>query len=127
MNQLGTIPRCAEDVVGPARMTVVAGSPIQVGDREIVPLVGVSSTLRRGAFVGQASEGACSRGVRHLRPIGVVERRSGRERVIPVRDLTSQILAGLTLAGLLVPVAVFVLTALSRSGRCTGRDSGPGV
>jgi len=119
MHQSSAIPRCAQEEIRPAGMTVVAGDPVQIRDRELVPLVGVSSYLRRRAFVGMAREGACSRGVHHLRPVGVVVRRAGRERTIPIHDLTSRILALLTIAGLLIPVALAVAGTLARIRRRT--------
>ena len=127
MDHTRAIPHCPREQMGPKGMAVVAGKPIPAGDRELVPLVGVASFLCRRAFVGTGRERACARGAVRLRPIGVVERRGGCERAIPIRDMTSGILALLAIAGLLVPTALALAAALThlRRGRpAAARHSG---
>jgi hypothetical protein len=123
MHQPSAAPSCPRIDTTPGGMPVVAGDPVRCGDRELTPLVGVTTYRHRRAFVGELREGACSRGVAHLRPVGVVVRDGHAERTLPVHDWTSRILALLNVAVVLVPVALAIATPLIRSRN--GRLSGP--
>jgi hypothetical protein len=119
MQPTSPIPHCAEENLAPVGVRLAAGSHIQVGDRELTPLIGVSVYRRRRAFVGIGREGACARGVVHLRPVGVVDRSGDHEHAVPIRDATAWILSTLTIAGLLIPVALMLLARLTRRPRRT--------
>lgn len=111
-----SIAECPDEQWHPSGPSVIAGDPIHLGARELVPLVGVTGFVRRRALVGTTRVGACGRGFVRLRPLGIVERRDGHQRQISIPDTTPRVLALLTLAAILVPLAVAVTVALARGG-----------
>jgi len=93
---------------------VIQGKPIRVGERELVPVVRVETGIRRRAFVG--SDGIAGRGsyLVHMRPIAILERTGTSERRIPIPDRTAQLLGGLLLAALVIPLLMIAATRLAR-------------
>lgn len=88
---------------------VVEGKPMRVGDRELVPVVRVERVVRRRAFVG--ADGLAGEGVGfvRMRPIAILERQGGAgERRIPIPDRTVQLIGGLLLAALMIPLLLMV-------------------
>ena len=109
-----TFTRCPHNRRHPVGTRILAGSPIQVADRELVPLVEVTAYIGRRALVGSERVRACGRGFIRLRPVGLVERQGGRERLVPTRCVTTRMLAIMTLTGILLPLAVGAISALAR-------------
>ena len=93
---------------------IVRGEPIRVGERELVPVVRVTTRARRQAFVG--SDRLAGRGWSFvsLRPVAIVERSEMGERHIPIPDRTTQMLGGLLLAAFVIPLLLAVAVRLAR-------------
>jgi hypothetical protein len=92
----------------------IEGSPIRVGERELVPVVRVETEVQRRAFVGArglAGEGA---GFVHMRPIVLLERDERGERRIPIPDRTAELLGGLLLAALVIPALMLLAERIAR-------------
>ena len=90
------------------------GKPVRVKDRELVPVVRIETDVRRRAFVGVDGVAGEGLGFVHLRPIAILERSGAGERLIPVRDRTSQWIGGLLLAALVIPVLMLVAERIVR-------------
>ena len=95
----------------------VEGEPIRVGESELVPVVRVTTGGQRKAYVGSHQVTGGGWGFVRLRPIAILERSAAGERYIPVRDRTAQMLSGLLLAALLIPVLVALAVRLARMGQ----------
>lgn len=91
---------------------IVEGEPIRVGERELVPVLRVTTYARRRALVGSDRLVGQGWGFVHLRPVAILERSEAGERCIPIRDKTSQTLGGLLLAAFIIPLLLAVAVRL---------------
>ena len=98
----------------PLTSEFVEGKPIHVGERELVPVVRVTTYARRRAFVGSDRLAGQGWGFVHLRPVAILERSKGKERRIPIEDKTAQTLSGLLLAAFIIPLLLAVAVRLVR-------------
>lgn len=115
-------PRCGEERATPRGLQVVVASPIQIGDWELAPLVGVSSCILRRAFVGTDGEAACARGVARFKPMGLMTRRYGAEKLVRISDWTARISRLFVVAGLIIPVGLVLSAALDASRRRRAKE-----
>ena len=99
---------------GPGVSEVVQGEPVQVGDRELVPLVRVTTHLRRRAFVGTDRTSGDGWGFVRLRPVAILERSETGERRLSIPDRTAQALGGFLLAAFIIPLLLAVAVRLAR-------------
>ncbi len=95
---------------------VVEGEPICVEGRELVPLVRVTSRVRRHVFVGADRLAGGGWGFVRLQPVAILERGGGDERRIPIQDRTAQVLGGLLLAAFIIPLLLAAAVRLTRKG-----------
>ena len=98
----------------PLETHIVAGEPIQVGERELVPLVRVTTYARRQARVGADSVAGQGWGFVQMRPIAILERSDRGERHLPIRDKTAQAMSGLLLAAVIIPLLLMLAARLVR-------------
>ena len=99
---------------GPLMTEVVEGKPIRLGERELVPVVRVTSRVQRRAFVGSDGVSAQGWGFVHMHPVAILERGEEGERRIPIEDKTAQALGGLLLATLVIPLLLALAVRLAR-------------
>ncbi len=92
----------------------VEGNPVRVGERELVPLVRVTTYARRHAFIGSDRLAGRGGGFVHLKPIAILERDAASERRIPIHDKTARALGVLLLAALLIPLWLALAVHLAR-------------
>jgi len=95
---------------GPQMTETIEGEPIRIGERELVPLVRVTSRVRRRAFVGSDGVGAQGWGFVRMR----LERDGAGERRIPIEDKTAQVVGGLLLAAFIIPLLLALAVRLTR-------------
>lgn len=88
---------------------VVEGKAIRVGGRELAPLVRVTGRVQRQALVGSDQLSGQGWGFVRMRPVAILERSEAGERRIPIRDKTAQVLGGLLLAALIIPLLAAVV------------------
>ena len=93
---------------------VVKGKPIRLGERELVPVVRVTSRVRRRAFVGSGRVSAQGWGFVRMQPVAILERDEAGERRIPIEDKTAQALGGLLLAAFIIPLLLALAVRLAR-------------
>jgi hypothetical protein len=93
---------------------IVEGKPIRVEGRELIPIVRVETSMQRRVFVG--SDGLAVHGLGSVttQPIAILERSDGSERRIAIPDRTAQLLGGLLLAALVIPLLLSVAVRLTR-------------
>lgn len=97
---------------GPLMTEVFEGKPIRIGGRELVPLVRVTSRVRRQALVGSSRVTGRGWGFVRMQPVALLERSEVGERRIPIQDETTQTLDRLFLVALIIPLlAAIVLLA----------------
>lgn len=90
---------------------LIEGDPIQVGQRQLIPIVKARSIIRRQVTFGTGSSHGSGGGLVWLRPVAVIERRSdGSEERITIPDGTWMAIKGMLLGALALPV-VYVLVA----------------
>jgi uncharacterized spore protein YtfJ len=98
----------------PLMTEIVEGEPIHVGERELVPVVRVTTYARRRAFVGSGRLAGQGWGFVRMQPVAIMERSEAGERCIPIQDKTAQTLSGLLLAALIIPLLLAVAVRLAR-------------
>jgi hypothetical protein len=99
----------------PAGTEVVEGEPIQVGERELVPLVRVTTRVQRRAFVGTDRVSGEGWGFVRLRPVAILERSEPGERRLSIPDKTTQALSGFLLAAFIIPLLLAVAVRLAKA------------
>jgi uncharacterized spore protein YtfJ len=92
----------------------IEGTPIRVGERELVPVVQVEANVQRRAFVGASGLAGEGSGFVHMRPVAILERSEAGERRIPIHDRTVQLLGGLLLAALVIPALMLLAERIAR-------------
>ena len=98
---------------GPAFSRVVEGRPIKVQDRELVPLVRVTSWVKRRASLRGDDVEAGGSGFVHMRPVEVVERSGTDEHRHAIRDRTRSAVRLVMLTVLLAPCLSMLLIHLA--------------
>jgi hypothetical protein len=106
---------------GPFTVEIVEGDPVQVEGRELVPVVRVTSRMRRRAFMGGDGVGGGGWGFVHMRPVAIVDRSGAGEQRLQVRNEAAGSIVWLTLIFLAVPLMAFLLVYLLR--RSEGKTS----
>ncbi|MDY6874611.1 MAG: hypothetical protein SWK90_00175 [Chloroflexota bacterium] len=98
----------------PLEIKVIEGKSIRLGERELVPVVRVTSHVRRRAFVGSDRVGVQGRGFVRMRPVALLERDEAGENHIPIQDKTNQVIGGLLLAAFIIPLLLAAAVHLAR-------------
>jgi hypothetical protein len=93
---------------------VVEGEGMGVGGREVVPVVRMTTYVRRRALVGTDQLAAQGHGFVHLRPVAIVERSEAGERRFLIYDKTAQIVSGLLLVAFVVPLLLGMVVWVAR-------------
>jgi hypothetical protein len=93
---------------------IIRGSPIRAGERWLVPVVRMSAYVRRRVLVGSERLAGHGRGFVHLQPVAVLEQDEEGERLIPIHDRTTQMLRGLLLGAIVVPLVAAVVVRAVR-------------
>ena len=99
---------------GPLVTRIVEGEPIRAGGRELVPLVRVTTYARRRAHIGSRQLSGQGWGFVHLHPVAIVERSEAGERRFPIRDRTAQMIGGVLLAAIIIPLLLALAARLVR-------------
>ena len=94
---------------------IVEGKVVHVAGRELEPIVRVGKVVQRRAFVGASGLAGEGAGFVHMRPVAVLERQGGTvARHIPIPDVTAQLIGGLLLAALIIPLLMVVAVHIAR-------------
>ena len=93
---------------------VVEGEPIHVEGREFVPVVRVETYVRRHALIGANRLTGQGEYAVSMRPVALVERDEEGEHRFPIPDRTKQLLGGLLLAALVIPLLMAVAVRATR-------------
>ncbi len=96
------------------RREIVRGEPIEVQGYRLVPVVRRLSGNWRQAKLGSGAVSGQGGGFVRLQPVGLTVRREGEEKYISIPDRTAQMMGGLLLAGLAVPLLLLLGVWLSR-------------
>jgi len=99
---------------------LVEGEPFCIGGRELVPLVRVTSRVRRQAHIGSSQLTGRGWGFVRMQPVALLDRSEAGDLGIPIQDKTTQILDRLFLIALIIPLlAALVLLACKISRWCS--------
>jgi hypothetical protein len=97
------------------RMTkIVEGDPIQVGGRELAPLVRVTSRMQRRASVGGHGVSGGGWGFVLMQPVAIVDRSGAGEHPLRIRGRSERWVVWLLLVFLVPPLIAVLLIALSQ-------------
>lgn len=104
------------------RTARVRGEPYHVAGRTLVPVARVVTYGQARATVGTYRLAGRGRGWAHIRPLAIVEKTTGGERRIPIRDATAQSVACMAIAAVVITL---LLSVVRWRLRCSGpRDRG---
>ena len=101
----------------PVMSEMIAGEPIQVGERRLVPLLQVTTRGQRRALVGADRVTGEGWGFVRLRPVALLEQSEGGERRLPIHNKTAQWMGGFLLAAFIVPLLLGVAVRIGRGKR----------
>lgn len=98
----------------PWKSELIEGDPVQVRDRQLIPIVKVRSIIRRRVTFGTASASGGGGGLVWLQPVAVIERRpDGSEAHIPVTDETGNAIRGMLIGALALPILYLFVAGLT--------------
>lgn len=100
----------------PLTTEIVAGKPIRVQECELIPLVRVTTRVRRRAFVGDGRVSGGGWGFVGIRPESVVWRSASGEERLRFDDQTTLRIWCLIVVAILVPCAAAILIRLTTQG-----------
>ena len=90
---------------------LVEGDPIQVGHRELIPVVRRRSMLRRQVTFGTQGSNGGGGGLVWLQPTHLTVRHAdGGEEVVPILDLTGTTIQKMLMGALTLPIIYLVVT-----------------
>ena len=93
---------------------LIEGNPIQVGKRELIPIVKVRSMIRRRVTFGTEGASGGAGGLVWLQPVAVIERRSdGSEERISISDGTGAAIGGMLIGALALPILYLFVASLA--------------
>ena len=97
---------------------IVQGTPIRVGQKQVVPEAQVTSWLQRRATIGRHHSSGWGVGMVSIQPTALVERGPMGTHRIPIRDETTRMLVGLAAGAVFVwfLAEVAVRLATNRGG-----------
>lgn len=94
------------------------GEPIRVGDRQIIPQARLTwLTSRRAVFGMQNKAAANGWALIRIQPTGLIEQDRRCTRRIPIYDRTAQLLWGLLMGALAIPLLMELAVWLARPKR----------
>lgn len=102
---------------GPWVTKLVEGAPLQVAGRELVPLVRVTSWVRRRASLYSHGVGGQGYGFVHMRPIAILDKGENGEfgqEHHSIRNETARAIGWLALAAVVIPWLAMLLVYLAR-------------
>jgi hypothetical protein len=92
---------------------LVKGEPVQVGQRQFIPVVQVRSTVRRQVTFGTDDARGSGGGFVWLKPVAVIERRlDGEEQRFAIRDVTATAITGMVTGALAMPLIYLAVLLL---------------
>jgi hypothetical protein len=98
----------------PSMTETVEGDPIHVAGRELVPLIRMTSRVRRRAVLGDGGVEAHGWGFIQLRPVALLDRSDDAGRRLAICDQTTRWIRWLLLIALIVPCVAAILMYLTR-------------
>lgn len=94
------------------------GEPIRVGDKQTIPEARLTGLMSRRAVFGMQNEAAANGwALVRIQPTALIEHDRRRTRRIPIYDRTMQLLGGLLLGALAVPLLMELAVRLARPKR----------
>ena len=88
----------------PWKTEIIKGDPIQVGERQLIPVVKMRSLIRRQVTFGTESSNGGGGGVVWLQPVAVIERQDdGPDLRVPISAETGTAIKGMLIGALSLP------------------------
>jgi hypothetical protein len=92
---------------------LIEGEPIQVGQRQLIPVIRMRSVVRRQVTFGTQESSGGGGGLVWLRPVAVIERQpDGSEKHIPILDASGTAIKGMLLGALALPLLYLFAVSL---------------
>lgn len=89
---------------------LVEGDPIQVGARQLIPVVKVRSIVRRQVTFGTEQSSGGGGGVVWLQPVAMIQRHpDGDEERLLISDQTWMAIKGMLIGALALPLLYFIV------------------
>ena len=95
---------------------ILEGEPLQVEGRELVPLVRVTSRVKRRAHLSGETVGGHGYGFLHMRPVAILDRSHDDEQCHQIPNATVRILVWLGLITVVLPPLTWLAIHLARKG-----------
>jgi uncharacterized spore protein YtfJ len=99
---------------GPLVTALVEGDPIQLDGHELVPVVRVTSRVKRRAVLRDEGVGGWGYGAVHMRPVAVLERGENSQLRHSIHNESARTIRWLILVAVLIPWLAALLVTLSR-------------
>lgn len=92
---------------------LIEGEPIQVGQRQLIPIVRMRSAVRRQVTFGTQESSGGGGGLVWLQPVAMIERRpDGNEERIAILDETGTAIKGMLIGALTLPLLYLFVVSL---------------
>jgi uncharacterized spore protein YtfJ len=101
----------------PYRREIVRGTPIHIQGHTLIPVAQVVSLVRHRATIHDREIEGRGSGFVHVQPLHVIEVHEGRNRVLPVRDVTAQVIGQMALAAAIISLVSLVLVVANHRAK----------
>jgi uncharacterized spore protein YtfJ len=96
------------------KQQTVRGEPIKVGGREIIPEARLTWMMQRHATFGLQDSSGYGGAIVTIQPTAVIEQGAGRTRRISIHNQTDQLLWGLLVGALALPLLMELAVRLAK-------------
>lgn len=98
----------------PWKTELIEGDPIQVGERQLIPVVRMRSLIQRQVTFGTESSSGRGGGLVWLQPVAVIERwPDGSEQRVSISDETGTVIKGMLIGALFLPIVYLLFTFMA--------------
>ncbi len=101
----------------PYRREVVHGTPIHALDHMLIPVARIVSLTHHRATIGDHKIEGTGAGLVRVQPLHVIDVREGENRVLPVKDVTAEVIGHMALAAAIISLVSLILIVANHRGK----------
>lgn len=101
----------------PYRQEVVHGTPIYALDHVLIPVARIASLTHHRATIGSHKIEGTGAGLIRVQPLHVIDVREGKNRILPVKDVTAEVIGHMALAAAIISLVSLILIVANHRAR----------
>jgi len=101
----------------PYRQEVVHGTPIYALDHVLIPVARIASLTHHRATIDSHKIEGTGAGLVRVQPLHVIDVREGGNRILPVKDVTAEVIGHMALAAAIISLVSLILIVANHRAR----------